>query len=158
MAYIDLDGLNARFGEQEILDRSNKDAPAATANADAVAKAIQDAQAVVDSYLGTKYAVPLADPVPELVEAATATIALYKLAEGAVTDEIRRNFEDAVAWLKDVAAGRAVVVISDPTADLEESRGRFAVFASPTVFTDDLGATMPGGTGGSGHGPCWRIN
>ena len=68
----------------------------------------------VDSYLASRYAVPLADPVPPVVMMVTADIVRYRLTSGDVSekDPIITRYKSTVAWLKDVASG----IVSLPCA------------------------------------------
>mgnify|MGYP002602223991 FL=1 len=68
----------------------------------------------MDSYLASRYAVPLADPVPPVVMMVTADIVRYRLTSGDVSekDPIITRYKSTVAWLKDVASG----VVSLPCA------------------------------------------
>jgi phage gp36-like protein len=81
-----------------------------TPDSSVVAEAISKAEAEIDSYLGVKYAVPLS-PVPGQVKALSVDLALYHLyCRRSIAPAVRRQkYEDAVAFLKQVAAGQAVV-------------------------------------------------
>ncbi len=72
--------------------------------------AIEQAAAEIDSYLGVKYAVPLA-PVPVQVKALAVDLAIYQLySRRSVVPGVRRqNYADAVAFLQQAAAGQVVV-------------------------------------------------
>jgi phage gp36-like protein len=75
-----------------------------------VAEAIARADAEINAYLGTRYLVPLA-PVPPVVKAWSMDLALYHLySRRSVAPPVRRQkYEDTVAFLRQVAAGQAVV-------------------------------------------------
>ena len=81
---------------------------------EALETAIGYASSEVDSYLASRYAVPLADPVPPVVMMVTADIVRYRLTSGDVSekDPIITRYKSTVAWLKDVASG----VVSLPCA------------------------------------------
>jgi phage gp36-like protein len=71
-----------------------------------VTDALAKASGIVDSYC-SRYSLPL--QATEQIKDLELTIAIYKLYEGrqAVPDQIRKSFEDAIAFLKDISAGRA---------------------------------------------------
>lgn len=96
----DLYGPNALY----VADRDGD----GVADAVAVDKALTHASAEIDSYLLVRYTLPLSDVDQKLVQI-SVDIALYRLAlsHDVLSDEHRKRYEDAIAWLKDVAAGRA---------------------------------------------------
>jgi phage gp36-like protein len=79
-----------------------------------VSRAIFKADSIVNSYAGKKYVVPF-DPVPEVVNTTSASVAIYLLFQqksskvGGVSDSVRKAYEDAISWLKDVSVGKAVI-------------------------------------------------
>lgn len=81
----------------------------------AVARACAAASAEIDVYLGQRYALPLA-VVPAIVTVWCIDIACWRLAPNiaALSEEITRRAERALALLKDVAAGKARVDELEP--------------------------------------------
>lgn len=77
MAYATLVDMEATFGAKELVmlaDR-NRDGVADVAVVD---RALEDAEAEVNSYLATRYVLPL-DPVPAQIRAITCDVARYRL-------------------------------------------------------------------------------
>jgi phage gp36-like protein len=74
-------------------------------------EAISKAEAEIDAYLGVRYVVPLAAP-PARVKGLAVELAIYHLySRRSVVPPVRqRNYEEAVAFLKQVAAGQVVIV------------------------------------------------
>ncbi len=74
-------------------------------------EAISKADAEIDSYLGVRYIVPLGSP-PAQVKALSVDLALYHLySRRSVAPMVRQQkFDAAVAFLKQVEAGQAVIV------------------------------------------------
>lgn len=109
MAYSTIIEIELQFGADEVLRSSDRDMDG-VADVGVVDRAIADADAEIDSYLGVKYDIPL-NPVPAIVATASATIAMYRMSSdsGTLTDEKRRRYEDLIRWLRDVAAGKAVL-------------------------------------------------
>jgi phage gp36-like protein len=108
MAYCDLNDLLKMMPLAELAELTAESGyePDETVVAEAVAKA----EAEIDSYLGTRYAVPLS-PVPAIVKSVAADLAFYHLySRRSVAPSVRRQkYVDAVAFLKEVAAGRALI-------------------------------------------------
>ena len=120
MAYSTLQTLIDQFGIDEVTSSSDRDHDGVP-DVGVVEQAIFDADGEIDSYLGTKYKVPL-NPVPPIVVTASSTIAMYRMSYDAatLTDEKRRRYEDLIRWLRDVASGKAVL---DPGVGGKSSGG-----------------------------------
>ncbi len=93
-------------------------------DADVVAEAIARADAEIDAYLGKRYTLPLAE-VPARVRSLSVDLAIYHLfTRRGLADEVRRQrYEDGLAFLRDVAAGRAELQElggNEPAGDVQE--------------------------------------
>jgi len=102
-----------------------------------VAEAINRADAEIDAYVGKRYQLPLM-PVPDQVKGLSIDMALYHLySRRSVAPTVRRQkYEAAVAFLKLVAAGEAVV--EGASGLLTETTQVGSEFSSATrVFTRD---------------------
>jgi phage gp36-like protein len=112
MAYCTQDDILKLIPRDELaeLTAESGDEPDAAVVSEAIAKA----EAEVDSYLGTRYAVPLS-PVPAMVKSLAQDLALYHLySRRSVAPSVRRQkYVDALAFLKEVAAGRALIEGAD---------------------------------------------
>lgn len=105
MPYVTQAEMVTRFGERELrelTDRTNLNA----IDGAVVARAIADAEAECDSWLSVRYSVPLASPSDRL-RAVAADIARYRLWADGAPEHVRRAYEDALGWLRAVAAGSA---------------------------------------------------
>jgi phage gp36-like protein len=80
-------------------------------DADVVAECISKADAEIDSYLGIKYKVPFSS-APGRVKSLSEDISIYYLyTRRSTAPEVREiNYRNAIAYLQDVAAGRAVLL------------------------------------------------
>ncbi len=125
--------------QQQIIDRYGEDALLEVADADLdgivdgapVAAALQDAGDEIDVYLGARYRLPLAT-VPPLLTRLCVDMALYKLSSaGALTDEKRQRYEDAVRLLREIATGRASLGIEEPAPT---QTGSVELVSSPKRF------------------------
>lgn len=137
MAYCTQTDLEDRFGLVELTQLTDRDGAGAPDPA-VVARAIADAEAEVDSYLRGRVTLPLS-PVPPEVTAVACDIARYRLYGVRAPEEVRRRYEDARGWLRDVAAGRVVLV-----REAEAAPVGVAVEAPEAVFTADALGRMPG--------------
>ena len=103
MAYCTKADLIQRFGQREIddlLDRDNN----STEDFNTLAATIADADALIDGYIGSRYAVPLAS-VPALVVGLSCNITRFLLWDDNAPDEVRKRYDDSMAQLKDIARG-----------------------------------------------------
>lgn len=107
MSYATQQDLVDRFGELELIQLSDRDGAAAI-DADVVAKALSDADELVDSYIAARVALPLSTVPARLVRVA-GDIARYYLHADAPTEQVRTAYKDAVAWLKDIGQGKATL-------------------------------------------------
>lgn len=102
-----------------------------------VTKACERASRVADSYLAAagRYVVPIPAPGEDL-RGAVADLARTDLYDNREPEAIAKRRDRAVAWLRDVAAGRAVLFDADSNTT-QAPRG-IAVATSEAVFTDDF--------------------
>lgn len=110
MSYALASDLIARFGEPELIQQTDLTSAGAY-NAATVARALDDASALIDGYLAGRYAVPLAS-VPALLVTLACDLARYALYVDAVPDVVRDRRDQAVATLRDIAAGRVLLDVS----------------------------------------------
>ena len=107
MAYANYAYLVEQFGENEVIRSADRDGNG-VADIGVVDRALNDAASEIDSYIGAIYDVPL-DPIPGVVVTHSGAIALYRMSleTGTYTKEKRQRYDDAIRWLRDVAAGKA---------------------------------------------------
>ena len=124
MSYASLAQLNDRYGERlliQITDRS--ETPSGVVDQAVVDRALADTDATIDGYLAGRYALPLAETPPLLIDLALA-IAIYKLHPYEPDPKIAQDYKDAIASLQKIATG----VIRLPAAGVEpESSGAAGV-------------------------------
>ncbi len=80
-----------------------------------ISKALKAASSVIDSYIGIRHRLPLPQASKRLTDICI-DIAVYEMSPGAdtLTDEIKSRNKAAIAWLKDVSAGRASLGLPTP--------------------------------------------
>lgn len=137
MPYTSLPLLTDRFGVDELIQRTDKAAPYTGAVVEPVLdRAIADADAEIDGYVGTRYTLPLPEPVPAVLVPIACDITRYRLYDDAVPEVVRQRYEDAISRLKDIAAGRLSLGI-DPAA-VAPVAGTVKVRSRDRLFSDEL--------------------
>jgi phage gp36-like protein len=99
-----------------------------TPDSQVVAEAISLAEAEIDAYLGSRYVLPLT-PVPDQVKGLSMDMTLYHLySRRSVAPTVRRQkYETALSFLKQVAAGEAVVEgASELLTETEQVQSEFS--------------------------------
>lgn len=106
MAYCTQDQLIERFGAATLIAATDREAePTGTIDAAAVTRAIADTDAVIDGYVGVRYALPLSE-TPTIVVDLALTIAVYKLHAAVAGEKITADYRDAIKQLRDIADGK----------------------------------------------------
>jgi phage gp36-like protein len=106
--------LETRFGTDELVQLTNR-AGGNTIDAAVVASALVGASSEIDGYLARRYAVPVS-PAPVFLGEACLSIARYKLHGKSAGDAVRRDYDDAIRLLRDLADGRAEIAGAAPPA------------------------------------------
>lgn len=136
MSYCTQQDLIDRFGEQELVELTDRaDPPAGLIDANVVAQAISDAGAEIDGYVGARYSLPLASN-PESLKRIACDIARYRLYEDAVSEQVRTRYEDTMKFLAGVSRG--LVSLGMPMAETPaQSVGQVLIDSSPRRFSRD---------------------
>ena len=128
--YASKQDMMTRFGEREMIQLTDRAVPPTGEIDDAVlALALADAGALIDSYVSRRYDLPLAT-TPVVVRGLCMTIARYTLHRGRHPEEVRKDYEDALDYLKQVSTGVAVLDVggsepkSAPAQVVVDSAGR----------------------------------
>lgn len=112
MAYATITDMVLRFGETAIIRLSAGGGPLpVSVQAEPVNLALNDATAIIDSYLRRRYLVPLASPTPDIVRA-TCVLARYDLSTGADKEpspQVSKDRDDVIAWLRAITDGRVTL-------------------------------------------------
>ncbi len=115
-----------------------------------VEDAIQDATEEINGHIGDRYPLPLPN-VPSNLKRMACDIARYRLYFQQPTDEVRKRYEDAVAFLKRVADNKAHLQIQLPiTNEIVDDQPKNKPSTMPIgtsytggVFGDDTLNKMP---------------
>lgn len=155
--YATRDDLIARFGVQSI--ESLEKTIAKVVDPSVSNKALTDAQELADSYIASRYSLPLSG-TPESLKGYVLDIARYKLYINKAPDEVRQRYDDAMTWLNRISSGKVVLQLpadpdtDTPTAEAGKNQSRIAVGTSHFggVFgkevTDQMPMILPHGFGG----------
>lgn len=142
MTYAIKADMQAEFGDSELAQLTDRVNGVVTDDA-VLTAALTRADQEIDSYLSQRYTLPFAS-VPSRLKAIAMDMARYYLFDARMPEVVRNRYKDAVAWLKDVAAGRAVVGVDAASALIPPTDSSvLAVQASDPVFTDELLALAP---------------
>ncbi len=138
MSYATVDDMLARYGEDVVYPLVDKDHDDTLDDA-AASRSLRDASGLINSYIGTRYPLPL-NEIPDLLTRLCVDIALYWLSEdaGGATEEKRQRFEDAIQWLENIAKGRVALGMedtTDPDSAEEECGDGMAFSSSPRLFS-----------------------
>jgi len=123
MAYCTQSDVETRIGETDLAALADYDGDGLP-DADVVAAAIGDACSLVDSYLSVRFSVPVS-PVPDVLRTRAVNLAVYflRLGRDSATEDVRRQYEDDVAWLRQVVAGNVSLGIEPSAAEGDRAPG-----------------------------------
>lgn len=140
MAYATYSDLTQVIPEETIIQLTDDELTDA-ARTDRVIRAIERACALIDSYIGRRYTIPLVT-VPPLVRDIAVDLAIYYIYQRSLDDQvaesIRNRYTDSVAQLDRIASGKTLLDVT-----VIETESRQTIFATnkrpcDTLFTDDL--------------------
>lgn len=119
------------FGEQEAIQLSNLDDPMGElVDVVHLDQALQDASEEVNSYLRSRYSTPISDP-PRALKRWVLDIARYLLHRYDPTETVKKNYEDALRFLREVRDGKKAIDLAANTQEPINSIG------APEAFTLD---------------------
>ncbi|MAP22870.1 DUF1320 domain-containing protein [Ponticaulis sp.] len=110
MNYCTTNDLIDRFGESELIALSDRD-NTGSVDAQVVSAAIADASALIDGYLGGRYALPLS-VIPSVLPKLCGDIARFNLYDNAVPDVVQKRYDAAINFLKSVGKGEVRLGLS----------------------------------------------
>ena len=109
MAYATQTDMIDRYGERLLINLTDReDAPTGAIDSVALCKALDDATAEIDSYIGRRYVVPLTE-VPSTVVTITCILAIWALHTYDPDPKIEKDWKAALARLRDIAEGRMAI-------------------------------------------------
>ncbi len=115
MSYAAISDLVERYGAAELTQLTDRASPPlGTYDSGVVQQALDDANGVVDSYLAAQVTVPLTGTIPPLIILQCCKIARYYLWKDRRSEAVTQDYNDALAWLKQVAQGLIPIGDSAP--------------------------------------------
>ena len=137
MTYILQSDIEASGVSTAQLVQLTDDEKTGEVDTDKVTKAIEDAESEVNGYVGKRYSVPIAPPIPNLVQKLSTDIAVWNLwrRRQRAPENVRQAYEDAIKTLEKIAAGEIVLDVEalPPASTLTGGE----VFGPERVFTRD---------------------
>lgn len=123
MAYTSQADLEERYGTRLLIDLTDRgETYTGVIDADVVARAITDADALIDGYVAGRYVLPFStvpDPIPALARA----IAIYNLHVNDPSQKIVRDYEMALKTLREIASGSVKLTAEGIAAEGSKSTG-----------------------------------
>lgn len=90
-----------------------------------------DASADMDAYLGGRYKLPFAEPIPRLLVSIAAVLVREKLHGTYATEAVTREADQARRTLRDLSNGTATLTVDDTGEQPEQGGGIGSAWAAP---------------------------
>ena len=106
--YLSSEELLQLFGEEEVFAAfavENKN----DLDASAVTSLIENASALIDAHIGTRYSVPLQQPVPALIQRIAAAVVRYDYHAADTRERVEGAYRESLRFLRDLRDGRIVL-------------------------------------------------
>ena len=133
MAYATKQDMIDRFGERELQRLTDRAATGSIVD-DVLDRALADADAAIDAYIGARYALPLASVPPVLVGTA-CDIARYRLQENNPSEVATDRHAQAMRFLMALSRGDAKLDVGG--AEPPASAGSIGIESATRVFSRD---------------------
>lgn len=136
MTYATKQDLIDRYGEDELVRLTDTvNAPPSTIDDTLIARCLANADAEINGWIAGRYTTPL-NPVPQILVEKECVLARYYYHRAKATERVRSDYEDAMAWLQNVAKGLVSLGnVAGPTQPA--SAGKPQISAPPRTFTKD---------------------
>lgn len=124
MAYATIQNMIDRYGELPLIELSDRDDPPTHAIVPLVVDAaLLEAGAMIDAFIASRYSLPLFS-VPDVLRRHCCVIAYYDLHRGRYPDEVRKDYEDTISFLKSLSRGEAKLDVAgeEPTSQAADAR------------------------------------
>jgi len=133
MTYATPDHMVARFSQDELMQLTDREG-LGEINASVLAQALADADALINGYLRAAYTLPLAAVPVDLVRVA-CDLARFFLYDDRVTETVQKRRDEAIGWLKDVAAKRVSLGADSGGNPAAAPSGAVSFVAGQRVFS-----------------------
>jgi len=131
-------------GIQETIQLTNLDDPSVTTiNSDRLSKALLAASGEINSYLSTRYQIPVS-PIPSILKSYCVDIAWYRLAQNNAPEAYAKRYDNAIARLKDIEKGVMQLVLDDGTLFLQRPVANQLIDDRGQLLNDWSATYIPG--------------
>ena len=137
MSYATQAQMIARFGEEDLIRLTDRaDPPLDVIDSNVLSAAQADAKAIIDSYVATRYTIPLV-ATPLLLTQIECDLAWFILQRGRPTDDATARNKTALSMLRDISMGK-VSLGPDALNTIPADAGGVLIAAAAPVFTPEL--------------------
>lgn len=136
MGYITQADLETAFGATEVIDLADR-AGDGFADTAVITAAIDRAGGLVDSYLQSRFAVPLPE-TPQLVGEIMLALVRYQLSEDHATDRVKEDYERALRWLGEARDGKMDIGVAPIGGPAQSTTGGAQISEGRSAFDDAL--------------------
>ncbi|MBU0665351.1 MAG: DUF1320 domain-containing protein [Proteobacteria bacterium] len=133
--YATLDDLKKQLPE-DLLIQLTDDGGAGIIDTTVTDAALETADVEIDGYLGARYDLPLASPVPTIVDKMAVDIAIYNLyaRRQGPPEHWQKRYDNTIRFLERLADGRITLGKDDPV-EVVTTSGSMLSTTSPRLFT-----------------------
>lgn len=135
MTYATQADMTERFGEQEIIELTDREQTGAIGT-DVLDRALADADSLIDGYLATRYTLPLAS-TPTVLTRIACDLARYGLYDDEAPKQVTERYQAAIAFLKAVSRGE--VTLGAPAVTEGAATGTADIQSGGRIFGRDQG-------------------
>lgn len=136
MTYATQADMIARFGEEDLIRLTDRaDPPLEAIDATVLAAAQADAAATIDSFVASRYTLPLS-PAPRVLSGVECDLTWFNLQRGRVTEDTQKRYDNAMRYLAKVSDGK-VSLGPDASNALPAEAGGVLVTSTDPVFSPE---------------------
>ena len=135
-SYANLTDLQSRYPARRLIELTdNSDNPTGAIDTAIIGREAEDTDALIDGYVGRYYKrIDATAPIPALLVPIACAIIYYRLwKNSSPTDQVKADYDDAIARLKDIATGK--ITLDQGEEKLPERDGQILVESSERLFT-----------------------
>jgi phage gp36-like protein len=136
MPYATQQNMIDRYGQQELIELTDR-ANIGVIDATVLANVLADADAEINTYLNSRYTLPLPTVPPSLTKFA-CDIARYQLYDTRASEQVLQRYKDAIAFFKMLATGAISLGLNSALTAPQADAGGIAVKANPRQFGTDV--------------------
>ena len=147
MAYSTQTDLEEQISQADLIELTD-DAGSGSVDTSALARAIADADAEIDSYCGSRYTMPFS-PVPVIIRKCSVDMAIYHLLSRRAIDKLPeerlKRYDNAIRFLRDVSRG-LISLGADAPGEPSDGLPQATRTKDDRIFTQGKNSTGSAGT------------